>query len=122
MLGWTVLSNLKLDPRTRHIPVQMLSVEEERQHGLSHGALRYVVKPADHRRARGLARSSEDLPRAAQHKRLLVIVGRRSRKRAASISSCSPTTNIEIVAVATGPARRWPPCGDGSVRLRRPVE
>src|SRR5437868_7294583 len=46
MLGWTVLSNLKIDPDTRHIPVQMLSVEEERQHGLSHGAFSYLVKPA----------------------------------------------------------------------------
>src|SRR5438874_429822 len=45
-LGWSVLSNLKLDPATRHIPVQMLSVEEERQHGLSHGAFSYLVKPA----------------------------------------------------------------------------
>jgi CheY-like chemotaxis protein len=46
MLGWTVLNNLKLDPETRHIPVQMLSVEEERQHGLAHGAFSYLVKPA----------------------------------------------------------------------------
>ena len=46
MLGWTVLNSLKLDPATRHIPVQMLSVEEERQHGLSHGAFSYLVKPA----------------------------------------------------------------------------
>ena len=46
MLGWTVLNNLKLDPATRHIPVQMLSIEEERQHGLSHGAFSYLVKPA----------------------------------------------------------------------------
>ncbi len=46
MLGWTVLNNLKLDPATRHIPVQVLSVEEERQHGLSHGAFSYLVKPA----------------------------------------------------------------------------
>src|SRR5204862_7715360 len=46
MLGWTVLNNLKMDPTTRHIPVQILSVEEERQHGLSHGAFSYVVKPA----------------------------------------------------------------------------
>src|SRR4029079_8201590 len=45
MLGWTVLNNLKLDAVTRHIPVQMLSVEEERQHGLSHGAFSYLVKP-----------------------------------------------------------------------------
>jgi CheY-like chemotaxis protein/HAMP domain-containing protein len=46
MLGWTVLNSLKLDPFTRHIPVQILSVEEERQHGLSHGAFAYLVKPA----------------------------------------------------------------------------
>ena len=45
MLGWTVLNNLKLDPRTRHIPVQIISLEEERQHGLSHGAFSYLVKP-----------------------------------------------------------------------------
>jgi HAMP domain-containing protein/CheY-like chemotaxis protein len=45
MLGWTVLNNLKLDPATRHIPVQIISLEEERQHGLSHGAFSYMVKP-----------------------------------------------------------------------------
>ena len=46
MLGWTVLNQLKLNPETRHIPVQLLSVEEERQHGLAHGAFSYLVKPA----------------------------------------------------------------------------
>jgi HAMP domain-containing protein/CheY-like chemotaxis protein len=46
MLGWTVLNNLKLDPATRHIPVQIISVAEERQHGLSHGAFSYMIKPA----------------------------------------------------------------------------
>jgi CheY-like chemotaxis protein len=46
MLGWTVLNNLKLSSETRHIPVQIVSVEEERQHGLSHGAFSYTVKPA----------------------------------------------------------------------------
>ena len=44
MLGWTVLNNLKLDPATRHIPVQIVTLEEERQHGLSHGAFSYLVK------------------------------------------------------------------------------
>ena len=46
MLGWTVLNNLKLSPETRHIPVQIITMEEERQHGLSHGAFSYLVKPA----------------------------------------------------------------------------
>jgi CheY-like chemotaxis protein/signal transduction histidine kinase/HAMP domain-containing protein len=46
MLGWTVLSHLKQDPATRHIPVQIISVEEERLQGLGHGAFSYLVKPA----------------------------------------------------------------------------
>jgi CheY-like chemotaxis protein len=46
MLGWTVLSHLKQDPETRHIPVQVLTVEEERLHGLGHGAFAYMIKPA----------------------------------------------------------------------------
>ncbi|HVG01935.1 MAG TPA: response regulator, partial [Nitrospira sp.] len=45
MLGWTVLSHLKQDPETRHIPVQILTVEEERLHGLGHGAFAYMIKP-----------------------------------------------------------------------------
>ncbi len=44
MLGWTVLNQLKLDPSTRHIPVQIVSLEEERQHGLSRGAFAFLVK------------------------------------------------------------------------------
>jgi CheY-like chemotaxis protein len=38
MLGWTVLANLKLDPATRHIPVQVLSSDDVRPGGLSRGA------------------------------------------------------------------------------------
>jgi HAMP domain-containing protein/CheY-like chemotaxis protein/signal transduction histidine kinase len=45
MLGWTVLNHLKQDPSTRHIPVQMLTMDEDRQHGLSRGAFSFVVKP-----------------------------------------------------------------------------
>jgi CheY-like chemotaxis protein len=45
MLGWTVLNQLKLDPATRHIPVQIITVlEEERRHSLAHGAFSYLVK------------------------------------------------------------------------------
>ena len=45
MLGWTVLSQLKRDPDTRHIPVQILTVEEERQYGLERGAFAFMNKP-----------------------------------------------------------------------------
>ncbi|MBI4529322.1 MAG: response regulator, partial [Deltaproteobacteria bacterium] len=46
MLGWTVLSHLKQDPATRHIPVQIITVEEERLQGLGHGAFSYQIKPS----------------------------------------------------------------------------
>ncbi|MGH8228354.1 MAG: HAMP domain-containing protein, partial [Steroidobacteraceae bacterium] len=45
MLGWTVLDHLKRDPATRHIPVQILTVEEERQYGLERGAFAFMNKP-----------------------------------------------------------------------------
>jgi HAMP domain-containing protein/signal transduction histidine kinase/DNA-binding response OmpR family regulator len=44
MLGWTILSHLKQYPDTRHIPVQIVTVEEERQHGLGRGAYAYLNK------------------------------------------------------------------------------
>jgi HAMP domain-containing protein/signal transduction histidine kinase/DNA-binding response OmpR family regulator len=46
MLGWTVLNQLKHDPATRHIPVQVLTVEEERQYGLERGAFSFNTKPS----------------------------------------------------------------------------
>jgi HAMP domain-containing protein/CheY-like chemotaxis protein/GAF domain-containing protein len=45
MLGWTVLNHLKQDPSLRHIPVQILTLDEDRQHGLSRGAFAFVRKP-----------------------------------------------------------------------------
>src|SRR5581483_5737261 len=45
MLGWTVLSQLKQNPATRHIPVQMVTLDEDRQHGLARGAFAFVTKP-----------------------------------------------------------------------------
>ena len=45
MLGWAVLNHLKQDPQTRHIPVQMLTLDEDWHHGLSRGAFSFVTKP-----------------------------------------------------------------------------
>ena len=99
MLGWTVLNNLKLDPATRHIPVQMLSIEEERQHGLSHGAFSYLVKPA----------TTEDLEHAfdrlknyvAPHKKRLLIVEDNDIERQSIVELVS-YDDLEVEAVATG--------------------
>ena len=46
MLGWTVLARLKQDSDTRHIPVQIVTIEEERHHSIERGAFAYLAKPA----------------------------------------------------------------------------
>jgi CheY-like chemotaxis protein len=72
MLGWTVLNHFKQDPRTRHIPVQMLTLDEDRQHGLARGAYSYLIKPATSEQLKtALARMKEYT--APRRKRLLVV-------------------------------------------------
>jgi len=44
--GWAVLDQLKHDPETRHIPVSVISVENEMHKCLQLGALQAVRKPA----------------------------------------------------------------------------
>ena len=72
MLGWTVLNHLKQDPATRHIPVQMLTLDEDRHHGLSRGAFAFVTKPTTPEGLESaLARIKEYA--APRRKRLLVV-------------------------------------------------
>ncbi|MGO4552369.1 HAMP domain-containing protein [Lysobacter sp. 2RAF19] len=47
MLGWTVLARLKQDSTTRHIPVQIVTIEEERHHSIERGAFSYLAKPSN---------------------------------------------------------------------------
>ncbi len=99
MLGWTVLNNLKLNPRTRHIPVQIISLEEERQHGLSHGAFSYMVKPVT---TEGLESCFDRIKRfiSPHVKKLLVVEDNEVERR--SIQELLAHDDVEIVTVSTG--------------------
>jgi len=99
MLGWTVLNQLKLDPTTRHIPVQIVTMEEERQHGLAHGAFSYLVKaPTTEGLETALDRIKDfTVPRT---KRLLIVEDNDIERQ--SIGELLGYKDIEMVAVATG--------------------
>ena len=43
--GWKVLDRLKRNPRTRHIPVHVISVVDAKRRGSSLGAFAYLEKP-----------------------------------------------------------------------------
>jgi CheY-like chemotaxis protein/signal transduction histidine kinase len=45
MDGWTVLDRLKHNPETRHIPIHILSSDDQQQRGLHLGAVAYLQKP-----------------------------------------------------------------------------
>jgi CheY-like chemotaxis protein len=99
MLGWTVLNSLKLDPTTRHIPVQIISADEENRHGLSHGAFSCLVKAPT---TDGLEAAFNRIVNftAPRTKRLLIVEDNDLERE--SIVQLLGHDDIETVAVATG--------------------
>jgi len=72
MLGWTVFNHMKLEAATRHIPVQVITLDEDRRHGLSRGAFAFLTKPISQEslEAAFIKMKEYALPR---RKRLLVV-------------------------------------------------
>jgi CheY-like chemotaxis protein len=101
MLGWTVLSQLKRDPATRHIPVQVLTQDEDRQHGLARGAFAFVTKPAT---ADGLnvALSKIKAFSTPRRKRLLVVDDNEAERQ--SIAALLGHDDVDITTAGTGTA------------------
>jgi CheY-like chemotaxis protein len=99
MLGWTVLNNLKLASATRHIPVQIISLDEERQHGLSYGAFSYMIKPAT---TKGLEQCFDRIKEFVipRTKRLLVVEDNEIESQ--SVVELLGHDDIEIITAKTG--------------------
>ncbi len=99
MLGWTVLSQLKLDPTTRHIPVEIVTMAEDRQHGLEHGAFAYLVKPLT---TEELEAAFDRMVQFAQLpvKRLLIVEDNEAERQ--SIVELIDHQDVKITAAGTG--------------------
>jgi HAMP domain-containing protein/CheY-like chemotaxis protein/signal transduction histidine kinase len=101
MLGWTVLNHFKQDPTMRHIPVQMLTLDEDRQHGLASGAFAYVTKPTTPGELEGaFVRIKEYTERS--RKRLLVVEDDPGEQL--SIQELLGYDDIDVQVAATGSA------------------
>ncbi len=99
MLGWNVLSQLKQNPLTRHIPVQIVSLDEDRQHGLARGAFAFVNKPTTRESIDdALSRIKEFA--APRRKRLLIVEDNQVEQM--SIRELLGHDDIEIVSAGTG--------------------
>ena len=99
MLGWTVLNHLKQDPATRHIPVQMLTLDEDRQHGLARGAFAFVTKPTSPNELESaLVRIKQYA--TPRRKRLLIIEDNPAEQL--SIRELLGHDDIDIIVASTG--------------------
>jgi HAMP domain-containing protein/CheY-like chemotaxis protein/signal transduction histidine kinase len=99
MLGWTVLSYLKQDSNLRHIPVQIVTLDENRQHGLARGAFSFINKPAT---TEGLQEAFSRIKEYAQPRRKRLLVVEDSDVEQLSIRELLGHDDIEIVSATTG--------------------
>ncbi|MEA3151569.1 MAG: hypothetical protein QOD56_2508, partial [Gammaproteobacteria bacterium] len=99
MLGWTVLSQLKQDPATRHIPVQIVTLDEDRHHGLARGAFSFVQKPATSEGLEGAFARIKDYA-SPRRKRLLLIEDDAAER--IGVSELLSHEDIEIIVAETG--------------------
>jgi CheY-like chemotaxis protein/signal transduction histidine kinase/HAMP domain-containing protein len=99
MLGWTVLNHLKQDSATRHIPVQMLTLDEDRQHGLARGAFAFVTKPTT---SEGLDTALARIKEYATPRRKQLLVVEDNPAEQLSIRELLGHDDIDVSVAATG--------------------
>jgi HAMP domain-containing protein/CheY-like chemotaxis protein len=99
MLGWTVLNHLKQDSATRHIPVQMLTLDEDRQHGLARGAFAFVTKPTN---AQDLETALARIKRYATPRRKRLLIVEDNPAEQLSIRELLGHDDIDVIVAATG--------------------
>jgi HAMP domain-containing protein/signal transduction histidine kinase/CheY-like chemotaxis protein len=98
MDGWSVLDRLKHTKSTRHIPVHIISVTEEKQRGLKMGAMAFENKPATPEQLRDALGKIESFVQRGV-KSLLVVEDDRIAQQ--SIIELIGEGDVETIAVGT---------------------
>ena len=121
MLGWTVLSQLKHNPLTRHIPVQIITLDEDRQHALARGAFSFVNKPTT---TEGVSAALSQIKEYARPRRKRLLIVEDNAAEQLSITELLGHEDIEIVTSGTGAGAlstlREHPCDCVVLDLRLP--
>jgi CheY-like chemotaxis protein len=95
--GWAVLARLKSDPSTRHIPVHIISVEEDHERGLKQGAISFQTKPVTREALeQAFVALGEFLERRTRH--LLVVEDDERQRTGLNELLGGPDVEIETVA------------------------
>jgi CheY-like chemotaxis protein len=99
MAGWTILDRLKHDPATRHIPVHIISGDENRRLGMALGAMTYLEKSLGDD---SLAETFTAIEHSVQKRvKKLLVVCSKSSERDETVSTLS-APDLDVMDVATG--------------------
>ncbi|MBF9194673.1 HAMP domain-containing protein [Microvirga terrestris] len=98
MDGWALLDLLKHDPRTRHVPIHVISVDDQKKRGLKAGAFGFLEKPVDREALMGaLNRTKEFIDRPV--KKLLLVEDDDNQRM--SLSELMKNEQVDVTAVGT---------------------
>jgi hypothetical protein len=99
MAGWTILDRLKHDPATRHIPVHVISGDENRRKGLALGAISYLEKSVNRE---SLQQAFTSIEQSVQQrvKKLLLVTDDNARRRKVQHSLAGE--DIELLFAGAG--------------------
>ncbi len=97
--GWTVLDRLKHDPQTSHIPVHIITVEEQRQRALQQGAFNHVQKPVTHE---DLGKAFDDIRDFTEKRVRKLLVVEDDDVQRMSVVELIGNGDVKTTAVATG--------------------
>jgi signal transduction histidine kinase/CheY-like chemotaxis protein/HAMP domain-containing protein len=97
--GWTVLDRLKHDPATRHIPIHVISIDEDRRRGLSLGARSYLEKSIH---MESLIEVLDKVKASTQsdERSLLIVEGDEARRQ--MLDGLLGAADVQTVVVPTG--------------------
>jgi CheY-like chemotaxis protein len=99
MLGWTVLSHFKQDPELRHIPVQIVTLDDNRQHGLARGAFSFITKPAT---TEGLEEAFSRIKEYVTPRRKRLLIVEDNHAELMSIKALLGHDDIDVVTATNG--------------------
>ncbi len=101
MDGWALLDLLKHDPRTRHVPIHVVSIDDQKRRGLRAGAFGFLEKPVDRDALlEALARTKDFVNRPV--KNLLVVEDDDAQRM--SIAALIGSKDVDVTAVGTANA------------------
>ena len=97
--GWTVLDRLKHEPSTSHIPVHIITVEEQRQRALQQGAFTHMQKPVTHE---DLGKAFDEIRDFAERRFRKLLVVEDDDVQRMSVVELIGNGDVKTTAVATG--------------------